>query len=260
VLNNTIFAFILQIKYYIDYLEELHIMANKTIGIMQPYFFPYIGYWQLMNAVDEYVVYDDVNFIKGGWINRNRILSEGKPLYINVQLSKASPNKKINEIEIFDDPRLCKKLFMSLERCYKKAPYYNDVSPLLESIFAKMNGNLAQFLFASISDVCKYLDITTKLVLSSELDKDTSLAAEAKVIDICKCLSADTYYNAIGGQELYSREHFASNGLELKFVKTGDIVYPQYDNDFVPGLSIIDVMMFNSKDRIKELLNQFELL
>lgn len=235
-------------------------MSQKTIGIMQPYFFPYIGYWQLMNAVDEYVVYDDVNFIKGGWINRNRILSNGEPLYFNVQLSKASPNKKINEIDIFDDPRLSKKLFLTLERCYKKAPYYNDVYPLLENILSKMSGNLAQFLFASISDTCNYLGITTKLVLSSEIDKDTSLAAQAKVINICKCLGGDRYVNAIGGRELYSREDFASNDLELKFLKTDNIIYPQYDNDFVPGLSIIDVMMFNSKDRISELLTQYELI
>ena len=246
--------------YYMDYLEELHIMANKTIGIMQPYFFPYIGYWQLMNAVDEYVVYDDVNFIKGGWINRNRILSDAEPLYINVQLSKASPNKKINEIDIFDDPRLEKKLYMTLQRCYKNAPYYSEVYPLLESILSKMNGNLAKFLFTSISEVCDYLDIRTKLVLSSDLEKDTSLAAEAKVIDIVKRLSGDRYLNAIGGQELYSKEHFSDNGLELNFLKTGDIVYKQYDNEFVPGLSIIDVMMFNSKEQVKELLNQFELV
>lgn len=235
-------------------------MSQKTIGIMQPYFFPYIGYWQLMNAVDEYVVYDDVNYIKGGWINRNRILSNGEPMYFNVQLSKASPNKKINEIDIFDDPRLSKKLFLTLERCYKKAPYYDDVYPVLENIFSKMNGNLAQFLFLSISEICRYIGITTKLILSSELEKDTSLAAEAKVIDIVKRLEGTKYLNAIGGQELYSKEHFSNNGIELSFLKTGEIVYPQYGDDFVPGLSIIDVMMFNSKEQIHELLSNYELV
>ena len=123
-----------------------------------------------------------------------------------------------------------------------------------------MNGNLAKFLFSSIQEICDYLDIHTKLILSSELEKDTSLVAEAKVIDIVKRLSGDRYLNAIGGQELYSKEHFADNGLELRFLKTDGIVYKQYDNAFVPGLSIIDVMMFNSKDRIQELLNQYELL
>ena len=235
-------------------------MSDKTIGIMQPYFFPYIGYWQLMNAVDEYVVYDDVNYIKRGWINRNRILANGEPIFINVQLSKASQNKKINEIDIFDDPKAVKKLCYALELSYKNAPYFNDVYPLLDNIFSKMNGNLAQFLFTSIKDVCEYLGITTKLVLSSQLEKDNSLDAEAKIIDICKRLSGDRYINAIGGQELYCREHFDEVGIKLNFLKTGDIVYPQYGNNYVPGLSIIDVMMFNSKDRIQELLNQYELV
>ncbi len=227
---------------------------------MQPYFFPYIGYWQLMNAVDEYVVYDDVNYIKGGWINRNRILVNGTPQYINLVLSQPSPYKKINEIEIGADERIIKKTLSTIKMNYGKAPYFKDVYPLLEQLILNMKGNLANYLFNSFMSINSYLDIRTKLLLSSDITKDDTLKGQDKVIEICKKLNAEKYYNAIGGMDLYSYSDFMSNGIELCFLKTDNIVYKQYNDAFQPNLSIIDVMMFNSVQEIKGMLEQYSLI
>lgn len=230
------------------------------VGIMQPYFMPYIGYWQLLNAVDRYVIYDDVNFIKGGWINRNRILINGNPTYFNVPLKGASPFKLINEIEVNNDEILIKKNLRSLEDAYKKAPHFNEVYPLLESIITCKKDNLAEYLTYSILTICKYLDIDTQIYLSSNLKKSNELKGEDKVIAICNELEATEYYNAIGGQELYSFADFNNNNIKLNFLKTSNIEYKQYNNEFQPNLSIIDVLMFNSKDEVKAMLNEFSLV
>ncbi|MBW6410295.1 WbqC family protein [Clostridium weizhouense] len=230
------------------------------LGIMQPYFFPYIGYWQLMNAVDKYVIYDDVNFIKGGWINRNRILMNSEAKVINVQMNGASPNKLINEIEVSGNQVHNKKLLKSIESCYKKAPYYSSIFPIIENIITQDEKNLAKYLEYAIKKVCEYLDIDTEIIISSTINKNNNLKGQDKVIEICKVLGADEYYNAIGGQYLYSYEDFSSEGLKLKFLETERIEYKQFNNEFVANLSIIDVMMFNSKEEIKKILNQYKLL
>lgn len=230
------------------------------LGIMQPYFFPYIGYWQLMNAVDKYVIYDDVNFIKGGWINRNRILMNGEGKMINLQLHNASPNKLINEVEVFGDPIYNKKLLKTIDACYKKAPYFSDVFPLIENIITQDEKNLARYLEYSIRQICEYLSISTELIISSIINKDNALKGQGKVIDICKVLGADEYYNTVGGQNLYSYNDFAAQRLQLRFLEAKPVTYQQFENEFVPNISIIDIMMFNSIEDIKKLLEQYELL
>lgn len=230
------------------------------LGIMQPYFFPYIGYWQLLNAVDKYVIYDDVNFIKGGWINRNRILMNGEAKMFNVQMQGASPNKLINEIEVSTNVSGQKKLLRSIENNYRKAPYFEEVYNLLEEIIMNDEENLAKYLENSISKVCEFLDIKTELIISSTIEKDNSLRAQDKVIHICKTLGATEYYNAIGGQELYSKEEFKNNNIELKFLKTNDIEYKQFKDGFIANLSIVDVLMFNSKEEIKSMLDNYEVI
>lgn len=230
------------------------------IGIMQPYFLPYIGYWQLLNAVDKYVIYDDVNYIKGGWINRNRILINKEAKYFNVKLNGASPNKLINEVEVSLDEVYQKKLLKTVEENYKKAPFFNEVFPVIQKIIENKETNLAKYLEYSIKEICSYLDIKTEILISSHLEKNNSLKGKNKVIEICKKLGGTEYYNAVGGQELYSFEEFKSNGIELKFLKTKEINYQQFSNEFVPYLSILDVMMFNSKEKVKGFLNNYSLI
>lgn len=230
------------------------------LGIMQPYFVPYIGFWQLLNAVDEYVIYDDVNFIKGGWINRNRILVQGKAQYINIQMVGASPFKKINEIEVNASSAWREKLMKTIDQAYCKAPHYQEVLPLIKEIIFCDKNNLAEFVANSIRCVCNYLGITTHLFISSEFEQDRTLHGQSRVLNICEHLNATEYYNAIGGQELYSKQTFLQHGIELHFLKTNEIVYPQFKNDFISSLSILDVMMFNSKEQIQEMLKAYTLV
>lgn len=230
------------------------------LGIMQPYFIPYIGYWQLMNAVDKYIVYDDVNFIKGGWINRNRILVNGEPKYFNIPMLGASPHKLINEVEVNHNEKLKNKNMRVIEGAYQKAPYYNEVKDLLEKIMNGEQKSISDFILNSFKIINEYLEIDTELILSSTLNKDCSLKGQDKVLSICELLGATEYYNAIGGQELYSFEEFKKHGIDLKFLGTGKIEYKQFHNEFQSNLSIIDVMMFNSKDKVKEFLNQYTLI
>jgi len=230
------------------------------IGIMQPYFVPYIGYWQLMNAVDKYVIYDDVNYINRGWINRNRILNNDQPKYFNIPMLGASQNKLINEIHVNIDRKLMEKNLRIIESAYKKAPYYGDVYPLIEKIIKCDNDNLAGYIIHSFYIINDYLDITTELILSSNLKKNNELKGEEKILSICELLGADEYYNAIGGQKLYCYKDFEQRGIKLKFLQTNDIEYRQFGSIFEKNLSIIDVMMFNSCEKIKEYLNMFILI
>ena len=233
---------------------------KMKLGIMQPYFFPYIGYWQLINATDKYVIYDDVNFIKSGWINRNRILMDGQGKMINLQMHGASSNKLINEIEVSGDTKHNKKLLKTIEGCYKKAPYFSKAFPVIENSITQVEKNMARFLEYSIRQICQYLLIDTELYVSSSINKNNDLKSQNKIIEICNILGADEYFNAIGGQELYSYEDFQSQGIKLKFLKTGRVEYQQFNKQFVSNLSIIDVMMFNSPVDIKKILEQYELL
>ncbi|MBP1629387.1 MAG: hypothetical protein H6Q15_280 [Bacteroidetes bacterium] len=217
---------------------------------------PYIGYFQLMKVVDKYVIYDDVNYIKGGWINRNNILINSEKRLFTIALDGASPNKKINEILIKDD---FTKFLRSLELSYHKAPYFEQGISLMRDILKFEDKNLSLFIGNSFRAISNYLDFNTEFLYSSKIEKDNELRAEKKVISICKSLGASEYYNAIGGKELYSKENFETNGLKLHFLKTNQIEYKQFGNVFVPNLSIIDILMFNSKAEINQFLDNYTL-
>ena len=228
-----------------------------TVGIMQPYFLPYIGYFQLINAVDQYVIYDDVQFIKGGWINRNHILLNGEQHLINLILSGASSNKKINEIEV--QPKQT-KLIKVIESAYKKAPHFNVVFPLVLKIMEFENRALGAFLGNSLAVLCKYMSIDTALIFSSMLQKDNALKSQDRVLHIAELLGANSYLNAIGGQDLYDKEDFKNQNINLQFLKSQFTVYPQFRKEFVPHLSILDVLMFNSVEEIQPMLKAYEII
>ena len=230
------------------------------LAIMQPYFFPYLGYWQLIRAVDKYVIYDDVNFIKGGWINRNNVLMNGESHRINLRMQNASSNKLINQIEVSDDCVYKNKSLKTIENNYKKAPCLSNAFPIVEKIIMQDEKNLARYLEFQIRQVCNYLSITTEIVVSSTIQKNNELRGQDKVIEICKVLGADEYINSIGGQSLYIYEDFATQGIVLRLLRTKEIKYTQFKNDFVPNLSIVDVMMFNSVETINEMLEEYDLI
>lgn len=227
------------------------------LAIMQPYFMPYLGYFQAIAAVDKYVVYDDVQYIKGGWINRNNLIISGQKKMFTIIQDGASPNKLINEISFKDN---FKGFLMTVKCNYSKAPFFSEVYPLIESICNYPQKGLGEFIYNSFVEICNFLDVKTELILSSSFEKDTTLKAEEKVMHICKLLGADTYINAIGGQELYSKEEFKQNGIDLYFIKMDNIEYKQFSNEFIPNLSIIDVLMHNGKEGTKELLNRYTLV
>lgn len=226
------------------------------IGIMQPYFLPYLGYWQLMNLVDEYVILDDVNYIKRGWVNRNRILLNGKDHMITLPMDKANPFMKINENTLCDIPD---KIIKTIDLAYHKAPLYRQGISICEKILSFKERNLAKFLINSIRVVAEALNIETNLLVASELNHSPELKAQEMIIDICRIRNATEYYNAIGGMELYSQAAFAAKGMRLFFLKSKLPEYNQFGNGFVPGLSILDLLMFNPIDKIKDMLAQYEL-
>lgn len=231
------------------------------LGIMQPYFFPYIGYWQLIKAVDTYVIYDDVNYKKRGWINRNIISVNGKEMVISLKISKVSQNKRIDEIEIENDIIYNKKMLKTIKEAYSKAPYFHEVFDLIENIVNQKETNLAKYLTNSIKEICTYLNVQTNILLSSDLKKNEVLKGQDKILGICELLSADEYVNAYGGLSLYSPLDFESKGIKLKLIKTNDIRYQQKElANFMPNLSIIDVMMFNSPIKINSMLDDFTVI
>lgn len=227
------------------------------LGIMQPYFMPYIGYFQLMKAVDKYLVYDDVNYIKGGWANRNHILINGEKEMFTVTLQKASQNKLFNEIVIGDD---FKKLMKTLQMNYSRAINFDQTMVLMERIISFPNKQLAVFIANSFREILSYLSVETEILMSSEIPKDNSLRGKDKIIQICEILGADTYYNAVGGKNLYDQEEFREHGITLNFVDSLPQVYSQlHTREFVSGLSMVDVLMNNTKDEVNRLLDSFQL-
>ena len=220
------------------------------LALMQPYFLPYIGYFQLLAAVDEFIVYDNIKYTKKGWINRNRMLRNGEDVMFSLPLQGASDSLDIVQRELseaFDR----EKLLSQFSGAYRRAPWFAQTFPLLERIVRCEEKNLFRYIHHSIVQVCQHLDIRTKITISSTIPIDPALKNQDMVLAYCLAAGAKTYVNAIGGTELYSKDTFRERGLELSFIKSKPFEYAQIGNEFVPWLSIIDVMMFNSLDAIQ---------
>ena len=228
-----------------------------TLAIMQPYLFPYTGYWQLVNAVDTFVIFDDVNFIKKGYINRNSILLNGKPHIFTLELIGASQNKLINEIEIGSNSR---KILKTIEMSYKKSPYFYIVFPIIKDILENKEKNLAKFIGHSLEKISNYLEIDTKFIYSSDIRKNNSLKAQDKILEIASLLKSTDYINAIDGQKFYDKERFSQENIQLNFLDTEITEYKQFENEFESHLSIVDILMFNSIEDIKNILSKFKLI
>jgi len=229
------------------------------LGIMQPYFFPYIGYFQLIAAVDKFIIYDNIKYTKKGWINRNRMLQNGKDVMFSLPLKSDSDYLTVCERDLATDFNR-DKLLNQIKGAYRRAPYFATTFPLVEEIVRHGDANLFRFLHHSIVKTCKYLGITTEIRIASGLAIDHNLKNQTKVLALCEAVGASTYVNAIGGMELYSKETFRAKGIDLQFIQAKPLEYPQFDNQFVPWLSIIDVMMFNSKKKILvDIIDNFNL-
>lgn len=229
---------------------------------MQPYFFPYIGYFQLINSVDKFVIFDDVQYINRGWINRNNILVSGMGNVITIPIKKHSLNSNINKCILGDAAEeTCKKILETIKRNYKKAQYFEKVFPMLEEVITiNKKIDVSTYNYNSLKVICNYLKIDTEFLLSSEIEKDEKLVATDKIIDIVKILNGKVYINPIGGINLYSQERFRNENIKLRFIEMDNIQYHQFNNEFIPNLSIIDAMMFNNVEEIQKMLNQYKLI
>lgn len=229
-----------------------------TLGANQPYFLPYLGYFQLINAVDRFLILDDFNYINRGWINRNRILRDGKVVYVTIPLRHASQNRLIKEIVTIDS---LEKPLRCIEAAYKQAPFFDEVFPLVHDIITFTDHNLNSFLLNSLQIICGYLKINTPLILNSQRNNKTYLRSEKRMIHICKTMGADIYINAIGGIDLYSHDNFDKERIQLKFLKSDLPQYKQMRTQkFVPALSILDIMMNVPRNEICDMLDCYRLI
>jgi hypothetical protein len=233
---------------------------SKNIGLMQPYLFPYLGYFQLINAVDEFVLGDDLQYEKESWINRNRILVNGRDMLITFPLKKDSHLARINQRVFADNfDSEIERMLKIIGNVYSNAPVFAEFYPVLEKILRYPERRLATYAENSIRSLCDYIGIDTPIRLASEFALPPYMDKQDRVVQSVRMLGGDVYINPIGGTSLYDPTYFSTHGLSLKFHRMGDISYQQFGKPFVPGLSIIDVLMFNRNEKIKELLHCYSL-
>ena len=233
------------------------------LGVMQPYLFPYIGYFQLINAVDVFVMYDDVAFIRSGWINRNRIKIDAETRYFTVPLLDASSFRLIRETMVAAQQYASfrTKLFSTIKAVYGRAPHYRATLDLIDAVLVPVPGNIGDMAAKSVAVVCEYLNLKTRIVPTSSLYGNAQLRKADRLIDICRREGADTYINSIGGVELYSKATFADAGIALWFLKGTTIEYQQCGaGAFLPNLSILDVMMNNPREIVRGFLDMHVLV
>ena len=231
---------------------QVDTVAPRAIAIMQPYFFPYVGYFQLANRASLFIFYDDVNYIKGGWINRNRILVNGAAAYLTVELRGASQNRLINEVLWNDNSS---KLLRTLQMAYARAPFFSETYALVQECFSSAGPFIGDLAGMSVQKVAGYLGLHARFERASERHPESrGLGRARRLITIAKHHRARTYINAAGGRQIYDRAEFEAEGVDLRFLKTHIEPYPQFGRTFIPGLSIIDVLMFNSPERVREML------
>jgi hypothetical protein len=230
------------------------------LAIMQPYFLPYIGYFQLIAAVDLFVVYDRIKYTKKGWINRNRMLLNGSDATFSLPLKRDSDALDVVDRDIaadFHPDKLCQQI----RGAYRRAPAFDATYPLIEKVLRHPDTNLFRFIHHSLAALCRHLGIGTEIRISSSIPIPDGLKGQDKVLAICKAVQASTYINSIGGTELYVPADFRRQGVTLQFLRSSPFTYPQFDHAFVPWLSILDVLMFNPLDMVREQVRtQYELL
>ena len=230
------------------------------LAIMQPYFFPYLGYWQLINAVDCFVIYDDVFYTKNGWINRNRILVNDKPFYMTVPLEKASQNRRICDLKTVSTPFWRHKLTKTIRNTYQKSTCFSESFPVIEQIILHETNDLADYLFYQLTTLNSFLGITTKIIRSSRCYNNEDLKGQNRILDICKREQATGYINPKGGQALYDRDSFRIASIDLNFIVTRHQAYKQKGTGFVSDLSIIDMLMELGSQGTRQYFGYFDLV
>lgn len=229
------------------------------LAIMQPYFLPYIGYFQLINAVNKFVLLDDVQYINKGWINRNRLLINRKATLFTVPLQNASQNKLIKDIKVSYETNWQSKLLRTIDLAYRKAPFFSDVFPVIYNIITAEEIFISGLAYNSLMSILNYIRIDTEIVASSSIYANEHLKAQDRILDICRQERACHYINPVGGAELYQKEAFTQKNIKLNFINPAFLEYKQHASIFVPGLSITDVLMHNSREQVIRYLQEYSL-
>ncbi|OBW58410.1 hypothetical protein A9986_05575 [Solibacillus silvestris] len=229
--------------------------------LMQPYFFPYIGYFQLMNLCDEFIAFDTVQYIKKGWINRNRILHpEGNPTYVNVPIKKFKSNTLIKDILIDNTVDWKQTIINRLQQYYKTAPYKEEVLTFIENCLNGEFSHLSELNVHLLQETCNYLNINCRINSLSKchFEYEKAAASDEWGLNICKALNAKTYINAPGGIVFFDKNKYWKENIDIKFINPTFNRYSQNSEAFISGLSILDVMMFNSVEDIQKMLLSYE--
>lgn len=231
----------------------------KSVAVMQPYFFPYLGYFQLVATSSVFVFLDDVTFIKQGWINRNRCLLQNRPHYFTVPLQSASSHRPISSTLIADDPRWRSRMLRLLEQAYAHAPFRQQTLALVERVLSAAHCNISDLAAVSVRTVCEHVGLAATWQTSSSAHPAQGTGGAGRIVNICRALGATRYVNAPGGSDLYDQRDFESEGIEIRFLRPVLPEYPQMGGPFVGGLSIIDVLMFNSPTQVCQWMQAYEL-
>lgn len=215
------------------------------VAVMQPYFLPYIGYWQLIRYVDIFIIFDDVNYIKKGYVDRNVVLGRNGLCSLKIKVIRASQNRLINELQIDADQS---HLWEKIKNCYPRRSLESEAGILLKSIIDNKELNLARYLEQSIRAITKYLEIDTQIMRSSDIPSDSS--GKNKIIPLVNHVRGKTYVNLPGGRNLYTEDMFVENQIALEFFDPVISAYPQTRSDFTPNLSIADVLLNLPRDKV----------
>lgn len=230
------------------------------LAVMQPYFLPYLGYFQLIRAVDAFVIYDNIQFVKKGWIHRNRFLLNGSDVLFSLPLKADSDYLDVDQRQLAPGFATEKeKILRRIEGAYHKAPQFETAMPVVRDCFACSHTNLFQYVFHSIQTIVGFLDLRIPIHISSSLDPAPQCKGQERVLNICQTLHASHYINPPGGKALYDGLVFGRAGIKLSFIRPRIPEYCQFDHPFFPNLSIVDVMMFNSVEKIRSMLDSFDL-
>lgn len=233
------------------------------IAIMQPYLFPYIGYYSLIKNSDHFVFFDTPQYIRKGWINRNRILScSNEPIFFTVPIKKCSRNTAINAVYINDSMSWKEKIYGQLSIYKNKAPYYDDTLELIKTVLESEEKSMSELAINSIKITSEYLGIDKKFDVFSEMGmNDIQVdAPDEWALYITKRMGYDTYINPPGGKEFFDSMKYEQEKINLFFLEQEVIPYKQIYGDFIPGLSIIDVLMFCNIDEINDMMNYFKMI
>lgn len=232
------------------------------IAVMQPYLFPYLGYFQLIKTVDRFILFDDIQYIRHGWINRNRVLKPGDGWqYILAPLQKHKQKTLIKDIEIRTGNEWKERILRQLEHYRKKAPFYHEAIKLIEECLGSTETNIARFNAFCLKVVCQRMEIPFQVEISSEMNFDYSNvnSPDEWALRICEQVNAKEYINPTGGKELFDKSKFVAANIKLNFLKPSLSPYNQRRQDFESGLSIIDALIYNGPDVTRQMINKFGL-